>query len=216
MVNILLVEDDRDISTLIKMNLEYSAYSIEQAFDGNEGLLMLKTREFDLVILDLMLPKTSGFILIPEINKREIPVLILSAKDSLSDRVRGLNSGADDYLVKPFESLELIARVKALLRRRKPKEELFLFGNITVNIQKQIVIKEEVEIDLALKEYKLLEIMVLNPGIIFSRDTLLERIWGYEHDCDTRTVDMHITRLRKKIGFHLIKTVYKRGYKVEV
>ncbi len=215
MAKILLVEDDRNISTLIKMNLEYSAFNIHQAFCGKEGLTLLKDRKFDLVILDLMLPGTSGFTLIPEINKRGIPILILSAKDSLSDKVRGLDAGADDYLVKPFESLELIARVKALLRRSKPKEEILAFEDVTIDIERKMVLKGGNEIDLSLKEYDLLEIMAQNRGMIFSREMLLDRIWGYGELCDTRTVDMHITRLRGKIGFESIKTIYKRGYKIE-
>lgn len=214
MNKILIIEDDRDISALIKLNLEYSSFIVEQAFNGEEGLFLIKEKSYDLIILDLMLPGLNGFSLLPHINREQIPVLILSARDSLTDRVRGLDQGADDYLVKPFDFLELTARVKALLRRFKPRENTLEVEGLIINLQKQTVFNDENEIILTLKEYQLLTIMAENPGVVFSREVLLDRIWGYTSHCDTRTVDMHIKRLRSKVGVHVVKTVYKRGYKV--
>lgn len=212
MKKILVIEDDLNISNLVKINLEYSGFIVDIANDGEEGLRLINPK-YDIVILDLMLPKIQGFDLLPHITKLKIPVIILSAKDTLSDKVNGLNIGADDYLVKPFESVELIARIKSVLRRSENVESNIRFGDLEISLITETVKRKNIKLNLTYTEYKLLSILCLNSEITLSRDRLLEQVWGYENQCDTRTVDMHINRLRTKIGADLIKTVMKKGYK---
>lgn len=214
MSKILIIEDDRDISTLIKMNLEYSGYIIEQDFYGSTNDETLKNSIPDLIILDLNLPKISGLELLPLFVKYRIPVLILSARDSIQQKVSGLELGAEDYMVKPFEPLELIARVKTILRR-KNNNNIYYVGSLQLNRDSKTVLKNNTKVNLTYTEYKILELLILNRGRLFSRSKLLEKIWGYDSNCDTRTVDMHITRLRSKVGQKVIKTVFKEGYIIE-
>lgn len=214
MKQILVVEDDRDISTLIKMNLEYAGYHVHQAYDGMMVKSQLDKKSVDLIVLDLNIPEIDGLELLPTIVTRDIPVLILSARDTLQDKVQGLELGADDYMVKPFEPLELLARVKVLLRRRE-ESDIYTINNLTIRRKAKTVWLGDETLDLTYTEFRILEFLVINRGVVFSRSKLLEKIWGYETDCDTRTVDMHITRLRNKIGHGVIETVYKEGYRVE-
>lgn len=215
MKQILVVEDDRDISTLIKMNLEYAGYSVHQAYDGYMAKCSLKEIYSDLIILDLNIPEINGLDLLPSIVERNIPVLILSARDSIQQKIQGLEKGADDYMVKPFEPLELLARVKALLRRRTDSN-FYSINNLKINRAAKTVWLDGEKVELTYTEYRILEFLAINHGIVFSRSKLLDRIWGYETNCDTRTVDMHITRLRSKVGSGIVKTVYKEGYIIEV
>ncbi len=212
MKKILVIEDDINISNLIRINLEYAGFIVDIANDGEEGLNLLSP-VYQIVLLDLMLPKIQGFDILPQITKLKIPVIILSAKDTLSDKVKGLNIGADDYLVKPFESAELIARIKSVLRRSEKVESIITFGDLEISLITETVKLKNMQLNLTYIEYKLLSILSLNSEITLSRDRLLEQVWGYENLCDTRTVDMHINRLRTKIGAGFIKTVMKKGYK---
>ena len=215
MEKILIVEDEEPISELIKMNLALAGYDTCQAMDGQEGLNYINSSTFDLIILDIMLPKIDGYELLPIILGKHIPVILLTAKDKLKDKVKGLNMGADDYIVKPFESLELLARIKSVLRRAKKETKLIKFDSINVFIDERKVIKDNSEIALTLKEFDLLMVLLENVGIVMSRDKLLSIVWGYDFEGDTRTVDMHIQKLRKKLGTDKITTIFKFGYRLD-
>ena len=215
MEKILIVEDEEPISELIKMNLALAGYDTCQAMDGQEGLNYINSSTFDLIILDIMLPKIDGYELLPIILGKHIPVILLTAKDKLKDKVKGLNMGADDYIVKPFESLELLARIKSVLRRAKKETKLIKFDSINVFIDERKVIKDNSEVALTLKEFDLLMVLLENVGIVMSRDKLLSIVWGYDFEGDTRTVDMHIQKLRKKLGTDKITTIFKFGYRLD-
>lgn len=197
------------------MNLNMVGYDTIEAADGEEGLKCIKNEDIDLVMLDLMLPKISGYNLLPKILGRKIPVIVLTAKDSLKDKVLGLNMGADDYMVKPFEGTELIARVKAVLRRVGKADNIKTFDDIQVYVERRKVYKAGNEIELTFKEFDLLVMLLENRGIALSREKLLELVWGYDYAGDTRTVDIHIQKLRSKLMTDKIETVYKLGYRLE-
>lgn len=217
MGHILIVDDEKSISDLIVMNLTMVGHTSEQAFDGKEALEKLETGYFDLCLLDIMLPGKDGFELIEEFKKLKTPVIYLSAKNSLADRVKGLNLGAEDYIVKPFETLELIARIEVVLRREGKNKDIFAYGNVTVDLKKHLVLKDNQVIDLTAQEYLLLEALILNQNLALTREQLLNIAWGYDYIGETRTVDMHIQRLRKKLEWEdIIKTVFKFGYRLEV
>lgn len=216
MTKILVIEDEEAISELIRLNLTMMGYGVVQAMDGQEGLNLIKSSNPDLILLDLMLPKIDGYDLLPEITSRNIPVILLTAKDSLKDKVKGFSLGADDYITKPFEGMELIARIKAVLRRTSNPSEELSFDDITLIPSQRKVYKGDKEIDLTLKEFDLLKLLVENKGIAFSREKLLEVVWDTDFEGNTRTVDMHIQRLRSKLHTEKITTVYKIGYRLEV
>lgn len=215
MGKILIIEDEQSIRELIKLNLSVVGYQTREAGDGEEGLDVLNNEKIDLVILDLMLPKIDGYELLPLILKKEIPVILLTAKDGLKDKVKGLNLGADDYLTKPFEVIELLARIKAVLRRTGKQAKIKCFGDIKIFFDQRQVFKGQQEIELTPKEFDLLEILVENKGIAMSREKLLELVWDYAYEGTTRTVDIHVQRLRRKLKTDKIKTVYKLGYRLE-
>ena len=216
MERILIVEDEEPIRELIKLNLEMVGYDTIEAEDGEAGLKLIKEGEMDLIILDIMLPKVDGYKLLPYIIERDIPVILLTAMNSLKDKVMGLNLGADDYLTKPFEGMELIARVKALLRRSTKEDKNKGFEDIELCLQQRKVFKSGAEVELTPKEFELLNILVDNKGIALSREKLLELVWDYNYEGNTRTVDMHIQRLRTKLNTDKISTVYKIGYRLEI
>lgn len=214
MAHILIVEDEEIIGELIARNLKLVGHSCEHARDGDEALRMLGAHSYDLMLLDVMLPKTDGF----SVKKlsREQPTIFLTARESLSDRITGFSLGADDYLVKPFEILELLARVEAVLRRTQKHTSAFALGRIRVNFDSRQVFSETRQLDLTPKEFDLLEVLIINRNIVLSRERLLELIWGYDFEGESRTVDVHIQKLRKKLGWEdQIKTVYKLGYRLE-
>ena len=215
MERILIIEDEEPISELIKINLNMVGYETWQAFDGEEGLSFIKQYNPDLIILDVMLPKMDGYQLLPKINDINIPVILLTAKDNLRDRVKGLNLGADDYITKPFEGIELIARVKALLRRVVKDEKIKGFDNIQISYEKRKVFKSGIEVEVTPKEFELLKVLIENKGIALTREKLLQMVWEYDYEGNTRTVDMHIQRLRNKLDTEKIQTVYKIGYRLE-
>lgn len=214
MAEILVVDDEEAINKLIKSNLTLVGHHCTQAYDGREALEMLKAHTYDLVILDVMLPYQSGFEVIKQI--KGTPVIFLTAKDRLEDKLEGLTSGAEDYIVKPFEILELIARVNVVLRRTKKSSKIYQIGEMLINLESQVVKYQGETIDLKPQEYALLEVLINNRNLALSREKLLELAWGYEYEGDTRTVDVHIQQLRKKLGLEqVIKTVYKVGYRLE-
>ena len=215
MERILIVEDDKNIRELIRMNLQLAGYHCTLCRDGKEMEESLSGGKFDLILLDVMLPGLSGFDLIGRCSG--IPVIFVTAKEELQDKLNGLTLGAEDYIVKPFEMMELIARVNVVLRRFRQGETCFSLGGVTVNLDQRQVFREEREIDLTPREFSLLEVLITNRNIALSRDKLLELAWGYDYEGETKTVDVHIQRLRKKLGWEkYIRTVIKLGYRLEV
>lgn len=215
MEKILIVEDEEPISELIKLNLNIAGFETQQAMDGEEGLNLIKNNKYDLVILDIMLPKISGYDLIEYIIRKSTPVIVLTAKDTIKDKVEGLNMGADDYMTKPFEGMELIARVKSVLRRNGKIGNIITCGDIQIFDDRRKVYKNGVEIDMTPKEFELLRVLIENKGKVLSREKLLQIVWEYDFEGNTRTIDMHIQRLRTKLGTDKITTVYKIGYRLE-
>lgn len=216
MKRILIVEDEPAISDLIEMNLRLAGYACAQAGDGKLALELLGGERFDLVVLDLMLPELDGYALLPLLQKRRMPVIVVSAKGRLSERVKGLELGADDYLVKPFEPLELIARVEALLRRASPDEGVVSMHGLRILPGARRVYRGEEEIALAHREFQLLMVFVRRPGVVFTRDQLLAQVWGMDYLGESRTVDVHVQRLRSKLEWaDVIKTVHRAGYLLE-
>lgn len=215
MANILIVDDEESINELVKLNLKLVGHTCDQAYDGREALDMVTKGPYDLILLDVMLPFTSGFDLMKKI--KETPVIFMTAKDRIEDKIQGLTSGAEDYLVKPFEILELIARINIVLRRTKTENTVFKLVDMEMDREGKVVRYRNKEIDLTPQEYCLLEVFVINQNLALSREKLLELAWGYEYEGDTRTVDVHVQKLRKKLGLEeRIKTVYKVGYRLEV
>ena len=215
MAHILIVEDDMDINKLIARNLKLVGHSYQQVFNGTEAISAAAEKDFDLILLDVMLPGANGFEVIKKISS--VPVIFITAKNGLEHRLNGLSLGADDYIIKPFEMLELLARVEAVLRRTQKNNTLFNLDNVIVNIADRTVTANGSEIDLSPQEFELLEVLIRNQNIALSRDKLLELAWGYDYAGETRTVDNHIQKLRSKLGWEgRIKTVYKLGYRLGV
>ena len=216
MAYILVAEDEIPINDLICKNLKLLGYKTAQAFDGPEALGLAEKENFDLVLLDVMLPGMSGFQVKTKLAK-DLPVIFVTAKTSVSDQLTGLNLGAEDYITKPFDTLVLIARVENVLRRTRKNDAVFTIKDCIIDLSMRTVYKNGERVDLALQEYNLLEALVLNRNFALSREKLLQLAWGYDYSGDTRTVDVHIQRLRKKLGLYQeIATVYKYGYRLEV
>lgn len=216
MIKILIVEDERPISDLIKINLTDAGYECTCAYDGLEAANILEAHNFDLILLDIMLPEIDGYELLEYIKPLDIPVIFLTAKSALNDRVKGLTLGAEDYIVKPFEIVELLARVNVVLRRYNKSAAILQFEDIIIDPENKIVKKDNNILDLTPKEFDLLVMFVRNVNITLFRERIYESIWESEYYGDTRTLDLHIQRLRKKTGLeHKLKTVYKVGYRLE-
>jgi len=212
---ILIVEDERAINTLIKKNLELVGHRCVSVFDGEAVFDALKQQVFDLLLLDIMMPKMDGFQVIQEVE--DIPVIFLTARGAVEDRVKGLKLGADDYMVKPFDMMELQARVESVLRRTNKADSHFQLGDVKVDLSGRQVFLGEQLVDPTPQEFVLIESLIKNRNIALSREKLLEVAWGYDYGGDTRTVDVHIHSIRKKLGWEkYIKTVYKLGYRLEV
>ena len=217
MIKILIVDDEEAIRELIKMNLELAGYECYEAEDGDKAVTKFKECNPDLVLLDIMLPIKNGYELAPLFIEKGVPVIFLSAKDATIDKVKGLKLGADDYITKPFESIELLARIESVLRRSNKQSNEFKYKNIVVNFDKREVLLNNEKVDITNKEFELLEIFIQNKNLALSREKLLELVWGYEFFGDTRTIDMHVQKLRKKLDLEEdIVTVYKYGYRFEV
>ena len=217
MNRILVVEDEKSINDLIVMNLTEAGYTCERAFDGMEAADKLEGEPFDLVLLDIMLPEVNGYELLDFIKPMGIPVIFITAKGSMEDKVRGLRLGADDYLVKPFEIVELLARVEAVLRRAGKTQYEIEVDDLTIDTRSHTVMRGSKPIQLTAKEFELLLLFIQNRNIALFRETIYERIWGGEYMGDSRTVDLHVQRLRKKLHWEdKIKTIYKVGYRLEI
>ncbi|RJE88437.1 DNA-binding response regulator [Paenibacillus sp. 1011MAR3C5] len=214
--HILIVEDDIHISNIIKMNLTLVGYETEQVYDGIDALDRIKRGRFDLILLDVMIPRMDGFELMERIRPMNIPVIFLTAKNAVFDKVNGLKLGAEDYMVKPFEAIELLARMETVLRRYGKEEAVFTFQDIDVYVDKrEVTVRKEV-VELTPKEYDLLLVLLKNKNIALSREQFIEKVWGGDFYGETRTVDMHIKSLRKKLNLQdQIKTIYKIGYRLE-
>ena len=217
MIQILIVEDEKPISNLIRMSLARAGYNCTCVFDGTAAADILEERPFDLILLDVMLPGVDGFELMDYIRPLGIPVIFITAKNSVTDRVKGLRMGADDYIVKPFEVLELLARVDVVLRRYNKVDCVLEIGGLTIDTRSKQVKRDGEEIPLTKKEYDLLLLFARNPGTAMYRETIYERVWGGDYTGESRTVDLHIQRLRKKVGWEKkLKAVSKVGYRLEL
>ncbi|MBQ7398776.1 MAG: response regulator transcription factor [Clostridia bacterium] len=215
MARILIVEDEYPINNLISKNLTLTGHECLSAYDGLNAIDLIRSVSLDLVILDVMLPGLSGFDLIKLIGN--VPVIFLTAKSGLEDRLKGLSLGADDYIVKPFSMQELLARVSVVLRRTKRDETTISFDGLTVDMGSRKVYRGEEKINLTPKEYALLEVLITNRNLALSREKLISMVWTYDYEGDTRTVDVHIQQLRQKLGLkERIKTIYKVGYRFEL
>ena len=189
-------------------------HSCDMAADGWEAKKMMESGQFDLILLDIMLPGLDGFQLAQYCGNT--PVMFVTAKDGIDDKMKGFQSGADDYLVKPFEIVELLARIHVILRRNGTGDPGISIGEVTIDMRGRKVYKSKIPVELTPQEYELFEVLVQNRNIALSREKLLELAWGYDYEGDTRTVDVHIQKLRQKLGLEKkIKTVYKMGYRLE-
>lgn len=216
MPDILIVEDDEAIADLICMNLRSEGYHCTCASDGMKGMDVFERESFDLVLLDIMLPGLDGYALLERIRPAGTPVIFLTAKGAVEERIRGLKAGADDYLAKPFQVGELLARVEAVLRRRKPGAGLLRLGDVTVRTDSRQVEKGGRPVILTAKEFDLLAELLQNKNVALRREQLYERVWKEPFLGETRTLDAHIQRLRKKLGWEeQIKTIFRIGYRLE-
>lgn len=215
-MKILVVEDEVAIRDLICINLELVGYEVSTAEDGLEAKSFLEKNTVDLILLDVMIPGIDGFSLIEQIKKYNIPVIFVTAKESVLDRVKGLRLGAEDYIVKPFETVELLARIEVVLRRYNKSSNIIKFKNIEVDTNTRIVKVNNKEVYLTAKEYDLLILFLQNKNMALSREQILDKVWGFEYVGETRTVDIHVNRIREKLDLKdNIKTVFKIGYRLE-
>jgi two-component system alkaline phosphatase synthesis response regulator PhoP len=221
---ILVIDDEEHILELIKFNLENNGYKVLTVANGIDAIKIAKAEEPQLILLDLMLPGMDGYDVCKEIRRDNsismTPIIMITAKGEEFDKILGLELGADDYITKPFSIRELMARVKAVLRRTTIQyiDKAYKFGNITIDFNKHEVLKNDIRVDLTLKEFELLEILIKNKGRVMTRDFLLDKIWGYEYIGETRTVDVHIRHLRQKVeeddkNPKFIETIRGIGYR---
>ena len=221
-MRILIAEDEEDMNRLIKKSLEKEGYGVDACFDGKEALYYLEHTDYDAAILDIMMPEADGLTVLKAIRKKglDLPVMFLTAKDSIPDRVLGLDSGADDYLIKPFDFDELLARVRSMTRKRTPHtSSAITIGDLTLDTGSHTVTRAGKTIDLSSREYSILEYMCMNPGIVLSREKIEDHIWNYDYSGGSNVVDVYITYLRKKIDggqpHKLIRTVWGAGWMIK-
>ena len=216
MIKILIAEDEEPIANLIRMNLRRAGYSCTWAADGEQAADLMDQEKFDLLLLDVMLPGINGYELMEYARTLELPVIFLTALGSTENKVKGLKMGADDYLTKPFEIVELLARVEAVLRRYQKTETLFTVFDVVIDSASRSVTRNGDPIPLTMKEFDLLLLLVRNRNIALYRETIYESVWGGEYMGQSRTVDLHIQRLKKKLNWDTeISAVYKVGYRLE-
>ena len=217
MIKILVVDDEKPICDLIDLNLSASGYQCRTVQDGLEALNIIESEPFDLILLDIMLPGADGYDIMGYIRPMGIPVIFITAKHEVRDRVKGLKLGADDYLVKPFDVVELVARVEAVLRRYNKTDQILTAGDVSVDVEAHRVTKAGKPVELTNKEFGLLVLFIRNKNVALFRETLYEKVWEGEYFGDSRTLDLHVQRLRRKLGWeHSLVAVYKVGYRLEV
>lgn len=218
-MKILVIEDDTAISELICMNLEAAGYETQAVFDGNAAEKMLKDEasgDAALALVDVMLPGKDGFELMEDFARAQIPVIFLTAKDDVISKVHGLKAGAEDYIVKPFEVLELLVRIEKVLKRTGRGREKIVIRDVVIDLKEHSVLKNGEKVCLKPMEYELLATLAQSKNVAFSREELLSRLWGVDYVGETRTVDVHIGQLRKKLDFYdVIRTISKLGYRLE-
>ena len=223
MARVLVVDDEKLIVKGIRFSLEQDGYEVDCAYDGDEAIERAKEREYDVVLLDVMLPDESGYDIVRKLRKnpatKKLPIIMVTAKTAEMDMIKGLDEGADDYIKKPFSIIEFITRVKAVLRRtlEQPDDKYMTIGDIFLDNERHVVYVDNKGIELTYKEYELLKLLMHNAGIVLTREKIMERVWDTEFEGESRTVDMHIKTLRKKLGdsSRHIKTVRNVGYVME-
>ena len=216
MVKILIAEDEEPIANLIRMNLKKAGYACECAYDGQEAADRMEEGHYDLLLLDIMLPKINGYELMEYAKSIQLPVIFITTMDSTENKVKGLKMGAEDYLAKPFEIVELLARVEAVLRRCNKIGRMLHILDVDIDLSSRTVMQDNQQILLTLKEYELLLFFARNPNIALYREVIYEQVWEKEYTGDSRTVDLHVQRLKKKLGWDKhICAVYKIGYRLE-
>lgn len=218
MPNILVVEDEQNLARFLELELTYEGYDVEVTFDGLSGLEHALDKDYDCILLDLMLPELNGLEVCRKIRKeKDTPIIMITAKDTTYEKVIGLDYGADDYIVKPFEIEELLARIRVIMRRRKVHESNILESNgITIDLSAYKVLVNETELDLTKTEFELLRLLIENKNIVLKRETILDQIWGYDNEVETNVVDVYIRYLRNKLKQYnldkIIETVRGVGY----
>lgn len=217
MIKILIVDDEKSICDLIDINLSAAGYQCRTVQDGMKAIDMIETGNFDLILLDIMLPGVDGYDIMEYIRPLKIPVIFITARHEVKDRVKGLKLGAEDYLVKPFDVVELVARVEVVLRRYNKTESILTAGDVVVDLDARTVTKAGRQVVLTNKEYGLLVLFISNKNIALFRENLYEKVWGDEYLADSRTLDLHVQRLRRKMGWEdNLVAVYKVGYRLEI
>lgn len=217
MIKILIVDDEKPICDLIDMNLSAAGYSCVAVQDGLAAIDEVEKNTFDLVLLDIMLPGADGYDVMEYIRPYKVPVIFISAKHEVKDRVKGLKLGADDYLIKPFDVTELLARVEAVLRRYNKKDRTITLGDVEIDVDARRVTKSGSPVPLTSKEFDLMLLFVENRNIALFRENLYERVWDDEYLSNSRTLDLHVQRLRRKLGWEKnLVAVYKVGYRLEM
>ena len=217
MIKILIVDDEKPICDLIDLNLSAAGYHCTSVQDGMKAIELIDAEAFDLILLDIMLPGADGYAVMDYVRPLKIPVIFITAKHEVKDRVKGLKLGADDYLVKPFDVVELVARVEAVLRRYNKTERILELGEVTIDVEARRVLRKGNPVVLTNKEFGLLMLFVENRNVALFRETLYEKVWEGEYFADSRTLDLHVQRLRKKLGWEQnLVAVYKVGYRLEV
>jgi len=217
MIKILIVEDEKPIRDLIDIQLSAAGYTCTAVGDGMKAADLVEANTYDLILLDIMLPGVDGYELMEFIYPTGVPVIFITAKHEVRDRVKGLRLGADDYIVKPFDIVELLARVESVLRRYKKTGSRIEIEGVTIDLDAYTAYKNGKKLDLTTKEFALLCLFVHNKNIALYRETIYEKVWEGEYNGDSRTVDLHVQRLRKKLGWvNQLITVYKIGYRLEV
>ena len=217
MIKILIVDDEKPICDLIDINLSAAGYHCSSVQDGLAAIDLIEKEDFDLILLDIMLPGADGFDIMEYIRPLKIPVIFITAKHDVHDKVRGLKLGAEDYLVKPFEVLELVARVEVVLRRYHKTDQVLSAGDVTVDLEALTVTKAGKSVILTNKEYGLLVLFMQNKNVALFKETLYEKVWKDEYIADSRTLELHVQRLRRKMGWEKnLVAVYKVGYRLEI
>ncbi len=217
MIKILIVDDEKSICDLIDINLSAAGYQCRTVQDGMKAIDMIETGNFDLILLDIMLPGVDGYDIMEYIRPLKIPVIFITARHEVKDRVKGLKLGAEDYLVKPFDVVELVARVEVVLRRYNKTESILTAGDVVVDLDARTVTRAGRQVVLTNKEYGLLVLFISNKNIALFRENLYEKVWGDEYLADSRTLDLHVQRLRRKMGWEdNLVAVYKVGYRLEI